>query len=209
MARHRRPVLNAPEGIAGVINRVEAREGTTRTRTVSQADWEAAVGARISERARPVSLVRGVLVVRVATSVWASELSFLAGAIVERLRARGIEAQRLKFRVGVVEAPTRSKAFRASVAVPTPLPLPTELEQVVATIADDELRSTVAAAAQANLAWQAYVGVDGAATTQAREGRGATTAGSRAARVPRCAGPESDPQDQTSAGVRGASRRKP
>lgn len=212
MARRRRPVLTAPERIAGVIDRVGQHGATRRSPSISPSDWEAAVGARIAERARPVSLDRGVLVLRVASSVWASELSFLEGPILERLKDRGLDVHALRYRVGVIEAPSRAKAFRASLAVPAPLPLPTNLERVVATIEDDELRSTVAAAAQANLAWQAYVGLDtgaGAAPIPAPQATSATSAASRAARVPRCAGPENGPQDQTLAGAPATSRRKP
>jgi predicted nucleic acid-binding Zn ribbon protein len=49
--------------------------------------WEDAVGPAVATHARPVSLVRGTLVVEVDDSVWATQLRFLASTIVERLTA--------------------------------------------------------------------------------------------------------------------------
>ena len=198
---NRRPVLRAPEPIAGVLGRA-AREGVRGGKhNISMQDWEAAVGARIAERAQPIELDRGTLIVRVATSVWASELSLLATPILERLAARGLEVRALRYRVGAVEAPRNEKGFRASRAVPSPLPLPNELVGALASVGDEDLRSIIAEAAQANLAWQAYVGPG--------KSDPATSAASRAARVPQSAERGSDPPARTPAGAPGGARRTP
>jgi hypothetical protein len=196
----RRPALRSPEPIAGVIRRAE-REVPGQKPNVSLQDWEAAVGARIAERAQPIEIDRGTLIVRVATNVWASELSLLAAPILERLAARGVHVRALRYRVGAIEAPPREKAFRSTRAVPPPLPLPAELEGALAAVDDVELRAIIGEAARANLAWQTYVGPGRA---------GAPTSGaSRAARVPRSAGRESDPPARTTGAAPGAPRRTP
>ncbi len=200
MRRPRRPALRAPEPLHGVIPRAPVgRGGVDGDRaTVSDADWDAAVGRRIAERARPMAIVSGTLVVRVATSAWASELSLLSLPILARLRARGVDLRALRYRVGEVEAPARPAALRPARSVPAPCALPAELESLLATIDDVELRAEVSAAARSNLAWQSYV-----------EGRPSTTGGSRAARVPRSAEREIAQPARTTTGAPGGPRRTP
>ncbi len=92
---------------------------------------------------------------RAATSVWASELSLLSDALLVRLRAEGIAATELRFRVGSLDPPVRAAETLMSRKVPPPAPLPTELAHAIDRIADDELKEAIANAARANLAWQA------------------------------------------------------
>jgi hypothetical protein len=154
--RRRRPRLSAPEPLEGVIARAgEDRFAPTRT-AVSDRIWTLCVGARIAERARPISLEGSTLTVRAATSVWASELSLLETAILERLRASGIEVTRLRFRVGPVEPPARPPERRATRKVPPPTALPPPVVTELAHVQDDELRGIIGRAAGANLAWQAH-----------------------------------------------------
>jgi len=195
-----RPVLRSPERLGGVIDRAEPHARAYAKPNVSMRDWIAAVGARIAERAEPVEIDRGTLIVRVANSVWASELSLLAVTILQRLEAVGAPVHALRYRVGTIEGAPRPKAFRASRAVPAPLPLPASVSAALANVDDDELRQIIGNAAQANLAWQAYVDPGTAP---------ATPATSRAARVPRSAEPESGPPGQTTAGDPGGARRRP
>jgi len=200
----RRPTLRAPEAIGGVVARVRAGPGATEKATVSREVWETAVGARIAERAQPIEIDHGTLVVRVATSVWASELSLLAIPLLSRLRTAGVEVLALRCRVGAIEAPVRTTALRNTLAVPPPLPVPAALMRELALVLDPELRETIAGAARANLAWQAYVGDTN------RVGGGAPTSGaSRAARVPQSSERGSGPPDQTSATVPAAPPRRP
>lgn len=203
-----RPVLRAPEGLGGLLDRIGRPDATGRQSGISRAAWERAVGARIAEHAQPVSTDKGVLVVRVTSSVWASELSFLVEPILTQLQAQGVGVRALRFRVGSLDVPVKPTALRAYLAVPAPEPLPAELARVVEGIEDAELRAIVRDAAQANLAWQAYVGGPEDAAPPGGQQR-ATSAASRAARVPRYAAPGSTPPGQTSAGDRGASRRRP
>ncbi len=197
----RRPPLASPEPMQGVVRRVgRLGAGPGGRPTVSREDWEACVGARIADRAQPVELDRGTLVVRTATNVWASELTLLAVTIVERLKARGIDVRALRCRVGPVEPRPLPKALRPSVAVPAPTPLPAPLARALEAVDDPDLRATIAAAASANLAWQDYVDA---------HGTGPTTSASRGARVPQSAGTETGLPGRTTGATRGAPRRTP
>jgi len=64
--------------------------------------WDEAVGAEIANHARPSSIKKGVLVVKVSDSVWLQELEFRAYEIIERINSalqRGA-ITKIRFRVG-------------------------------------------------------------------------------------------------------------
>jgi predicted nucleic acid-binding Zn ribbon protein len=50
--------------------------------------WDAAVGARIADKAHPVSFRDGVLTVAVASAPWMQQLTFLKQGIIEKLNER-------------------------------------------------------------------------------------------------------------------------
>lgn len=116
--------------------------------------WWQAVGPRIAERARPIRLARGELVVRAASATWAQELSFLAPVIVERLKKLGYEVDRLRFYVGPVEPPLRRPKPAPPRFVPPPAKLSPPLTQTITRVEDEPLRASIFRAAAANLAWQ-------------------------------------------------------
>jgi hypothetical protein len=116
--------------------------------------WREAVGGRIADRARPVELSRGTLWIRVATSVWASELSLLSVELIKRLRAGGVAVHNLRFRVGPIDPHGGPVDARQSRVVRPAIALPAELQAELAVIDDEELREGIAGAARANLAWQ-------------------------------------------------------
>jgi hypothetical protein len=64
--------------------------------------WDGAVGAEIASHARPSSIKKGVLAVKVTDSVWLQELEFRAGEIIERINsALQREAiKKIRFRIG-------------------------------------------------------------------------------------------------------------
>ncbi len=193
----RRPRLVEPEAIEVTLDRAgEARFGRNKA-PVSDRVWRDAVGARIADRARPVEFERGVLVVRAATNVWASELSLLSEDLIARLRDRGVPVTGLRFWVGEVEPMGHPVERRPARAIPPPAPLPAPLEEAIRAVHDDELRETIANAARANLAWQDHLQPAEDATTSAR----------RAARAPRFAETETAPQVRTSGGSSAASPR--
>ena len=57
--------------------------------------WDSAVGEKIAEHARPSSIKKGVLVVKVSDSVWLQELEFMAETIKEKLN-NSIQRQAVK-----------------------------------------------------------------------------------------------------------------
>jgi predicted nucleic acid-binding Zn ribbon protein len=198
MTRPRRKPLKAPESVEAILGRAgESRFARVRP-PIASAVWREAVGARIAERARPATLYGGILVLQVANSVWAHELSLLSDAVCERLRALGVQVKELRFRVtsmGVVDRPAERRISRA---VPKALPVPAEVSRSLGQVADDELRATIAAAAAANLAWQAMV--QPAPPQQISEAR-------RAARDPRDAAAGTAPPAPGTTGARAGAPR--
>jgi hypothetical protein len=110
-------------------------------------DWERAVGERLARKARPERLDEGTLTVRVPSSTWAQELSLFSDVVLERLRARGHQIDRLRFRVasatGEVEPPVTT-VRRAE--------LPKDLSSALSRLNDPELRDAIAEAAALDLA---------------------------------------------------------
>ncbi len=188
--RRQRKPLAAPEPIEEVLDRAGEDRFARRRSPIPMRDWKAAVGPRIADRAHPMQLDRGVLLVKVATSVWANELQMLAPELVARLRVRGYAVDSLRFRVGALDTPDRPPERRTYRKVPPPKPLAPELEATIARVADDDLRAVISRAASANLAWQEYV-------SEARPN----------ARGPRGAGRGTAPPGRNAEGSGGASRR--
>jgi hypothetical protein len=156
-----RPRLVAPEPLDEVLERAGEYRFARKQLPVPLAQWRAAVGPRIADRARPIALERGALVVKVVTSVWANELSMLAPQIIEKLAqpapngAPGITVKSLRFRVGpldVIEGIPQVRDYRQ---VPPPAPLTPDLAHSLSRVEDEDLRAMIERAARANLAWQA------------------------------------------------------
>jgi hypothetical protein len=157
MRRRRRPTLDAPEALGGVLSRAGEDRFARRRAPIDRRAWVEAVGGRIADRAEPLSLDRGVLVVRAATSTWANELSLLSATLLARLRAAGIPVSEIRFRVGSVAPPPAPPEPRITRSVPAPAALPSPVAAELEAIEDDDLRSTIETAARANLAWQSNV----------------------------------------------------
>jgi Dna[CI] antecedent, DciA len=195
MARRSRFPLSAPEPLRLILARAgENRFARTRD-AIPPAVWRDAVGARIAERAFPISLEEGTLLLRVPTSVWANELSFLADEICGRLKERGVVVRELRFRVGAVPTVERPPERRTARAVPVIREIPEELAHVLSAVTDPELRQAIERAAAANLAWQSVTRpAPPAPLTEAQ----------RAVRAPRSAGAESAPPARRSPASPGA-----
>jgi hypothetical protein len=182
-----------------------------RRSPVPMREWKLVVGLRIADRAQPVSLERGILLVKVTTSVWANELQMLAPELVARLRVRGYAVDQLRFRVGPLDMPDRPPERRVTRIVPPPVALSAELRASIAEIGDADLRNVIARAASANLAWQDFVapasGAPKSAAAQAASRAAQASEAPRGARVPRDAGTESARRDRTGAGSGAASPR--
>ena len=64
--------------------------------------WDGVVGEKIAKHARPSSIKRGILLVKVTDSVWVQELEFMAETIKDSLNSKlQREAiKKIRFRVG-------------------------------------------------------------------------------------------------------------
>ncbi|MFW6051215.1 MAG: DciA family protein [Myxococcota bacterium] len=116
--------------------------------------WYRAVPDRVAERARPVRLRRGELVVHVASSTWAQELSFLHESLLRRCQRAAPEAgvRRILFKVGKLPPrPPRPKEPGPKEPAPVEpselVKLPEDLARALAGIEDDRVREAVARAA--------------------------------------------------------------
>ena len=160
--RLQRKNLDAPESIEDVLGRAgEDRFASKRAhqQPIPRNEWRAAVGPRIADRAQPISIERGVLTIKVATSVWANELHMLTSELLARLKLRGFAVIALRFRVAPLDTVGRPPERRATRKVPPPASLEPELRALVANVADTELRAAIEQAARANLAWQSHIKV--------------------------------------------------
>jgi Dna[CI] antecedent DciA-like protein len=187
--RRFRQKAGAPETLEEILARAGESRFARAHSPIAAKLWREAVGARIAERACPLSLYGGVLLLRVPSSAWAHELSLLSDDICSRLRERGVKARELRFRVGPVPAVERPPERRVSRTVPATRNLPNEVVGSLGRVTDDELRAAIAGAAAANLAWQAM-------GTPAH--RLAVNEAQRGARAPRSVEAESDPQGRES-----------
>jgi len=191
----RRPPLASPETVEDILGRAgESRFARVRPPIPAKL-WRDAVGARIAERAVPLSLYRASLVLRVASSVWAHELSLLSEDVCARLRERGVDVRELRFRVGAMAAVERPPERRTARAVPKTREVPKELAGPLAQVDSAELRAAIERAAASNLAWQSLS--NAAPKESVSEAR-------RGARAPRSAAAETSPPDRTSTASRGA-----
>jgi hypothetical protein len=200
MARRFRKPLLVPESLEAILDRAgESRFARVRA-PIALNVWREAVGARIAERARPLSLWGGVLTLQVASSVWAHELSLLTEDLCTRLRALGVPVRELRFRVtamGVVDRPAERRIARA---VPKVFAVPSEVTNALGDVGDGELRAQIARAAAANLAWQSVSRP--APPQEISEAR-------RAARAPRAAEGETAPPDRAKPASRAGAPRTP
>ena len=209
--RRRRKSLEAPEPMEDLLDRAGEDRFAKRRPPIPMRDWKLAVGPRIADRAHPVALERGILLVKVTTSVWANELQMLAPELVARLRVRGYAVDGLRFRVGPLDLPDRPPERRITRKVPPPVALGPELEARIAKVGDPDLRAVIARAASANLAWQDFVapasGAPKSTRAEAASRAALVSEAPRGARVPRDAGTRSAPRDRTEGGSGAASPR--
>lgn len=134
---------------------------------------EQACGARLREHTRPERFSRGTLYIRVASSAWATQLSFVQADLLARIRKLpgGEGVRELRFSVGpLTEVPAWSAAPAREAPAPTPVAVDHRVAAALTQVPDDELRDALGSL---------YV-------TACRAGRGA--AGHSANRATRSAG---------------------
>jgi hypothetical protein len=194
--RPRRPNV-APERLDAILERAGETRFAREREPIAWSVWREAVGARIAERARPVSLQDGVLTLLVPSSVWAHELSLLTEDVRGRLQERGLAVRELRFRVGQLPGAERAAELRTFRTVPARGQAPHKLVALPTAVPDAELRAAIERAATANLAWQS--------ATRERSGEPISEA-RRAARAPRSSGAETAPLAPASPPSHGAPR---
>ena len=195
MAKRSRSHLARPEALSAILNRAGENRFARTREAIPGPLWRDAVGARIAERAYPISIEDGVLLLRVPSSVWANELSLLSDEVRARLKERGVTVRELRFRVGAMPPVERPPERRIARTVPTTREIPEELARVLAGVTDPELRAILEGAAGANLAWQ---------TVNRRAEPSPLNEAQRAARAPRSAAEGSAPPGPESPASRGA-----
>ena len=67
--------------------------------------WADVVGPTIAAHSQPVHIFRGILVVDVSNSVWATQLTFLKTSILQQLRGAGASLHDMRFRVAMHSLP--------------------------------------------------------------------------------------------------------
>ena len=118
-------------------------------------EWRAIVGEKIASRTRVGRLNRATLTIKVASSAWSNELSFLRSQIISKLIQRGHDVEKLRFVVDQDLLPRRPAPRmgpgKPGGAVPA-TDLPEELVRRLQQIEDPNLRAAVAEAARVSLA---------------------------------------------------------
>jgi hypothetical protein len=155
MAKRRwRKPLKRPEAMGDLLERAGEDRFAPRRPPLTRIQWTRAVGVMVAERTQPVALEQDVLIVRAATSAWAHELSMLRDVIRDRLATMGVVVRELRFRVGSVDPLPKPPERLLVRRVPGAADLPGPLRRSIESVADDELRETLARAARASLAWE-------------------------------------------------------
>ena len=153
MARYTRNAQ--PTAIEGILKGWVRKHGLSREFLFHsiRTRWPELVGAAVARRTTPLSLSRGVLRVRVATSAWLNELSFVKAQLAERVNlGMGSDVvQRLHMVVGHVPASGEGSGFEPAERPPPPPPRlvispahEAEIrKEVPATVEDPDLREAI------------------------------------------------------------------
>lgn len=109
--------------------------------------WDGVVGKKIAKHARPSSIKKGVLWVKVTDSIWLQELEFMTQVIKERMNSK-LQRQAIKkirFRVGTPQDRIQIDKKRPRQEDDQDLTLEKrrEMEEILARIEDKELRSSL------------------------------------------------------------------
>jgi hypothetical protein len=122
-----------------------------RSAGITAAEWKGLVGPRLAERAILESVSDGVLTVRVPSSTWAQELSFLSHLVIERLQGNGHAVNKIRFRVA---APSNPRSVLRKTSEVHKAPLPPALRARLEKIDDPDLRAAIGEAAALSLGRQ-------------------------------------------------------
>jgi hypothetical protein len=132
--------------LVGAENFIAKRSGAA----IPRAQWTTIVGPRIAGRTRVGGLFKNVLTVKVASSAWSNELSFLKVDLIAKLQRAGYDVTDLRFRLDRIEETKAPMRRGPSQAAPTTgqTPLPPELLERLQKVDDPNLRAAIAEAAR-------------------------------------------------------------
>lgn len=137
----------APLSLGQVLVGAQAFVAQQTGAFMTQDQWRAVVGERIAKNTRVGRLTNGALQIKVSSSAWCAELSFLKPDLLEKLSRAGRDVADLKF---VNEG--QKKRVRVHQKAPSPellevVVLPPELEARLLRVDDPNLRAAIADAA--------------------------------------------------------------
>ena len=109
--------------------------------------WDGVVGKRIAKHARPSSIKKGVLMVKVTDSVWVQELEFKAETIKESLnrKLQREAVKKIRFRVGTPQESkqiSKKRSQQEHIQDLTP-ERQSKMEEILAQIKDKEMRESL------------------------------------------------------------------
>lgn len=146
--KERKPALLS-EVLVGAQEYAQKRSGTAMGRS----EWTAIVGEKIARRTRVGPLKAGCLTVKVASSAWSQELSFLKEQLIQKLNRAGHDVREMKLYVSRLDSPEAPSAQKTvGRARPVTSPLPPELLRRLEKVEDENLRAAISEAARHSLA---------------------------------------------------------
>lgn len=154
-ARHRRRRRGKvePLSIAQLLDGRYVGRAADRPLVRTFSWWDRTVPRRIAERARPVRLHEGTLVVHTASSAWAQELSFHERDLLASVQKEVPSVRRLRISVGPMPPPPPPPLPIPPKTIPLRVTqLPSDVARELARIGDDELRDALTRAACTSLA---------------------------------------------------------
>jgi hypothetical protein len=157
----------APTRIGDLVQKTAPGKAASQI-IVSRSVWQEVAGVGFARRTHPTRFDRGTLWVEVASAGWAQELALVEKTILERLRARGVVVERLRYNVTDVARPERGGIFAPAkkiVQAAREMELPEETARAVAKVRDPDLRDVIAKTARAAARRKAEVDVRDAANT--------------------------------------------
>jgi hypothetical protein len=109
--------------------------------------WDRVVGKEVAEHARPSTINKGILLVKVTDSVWVQELEFMAEAIKHKLNSRlqTDTVRKIRFKVGTPQGTKQIRKGRSKQEIGHRLTAEEQKEmgEILARVKDKELRSSL------------------------------------------------------------------
>jgi hypothetical protein len=143
----------APAKLSEVLVGAEDFMAKRSGAAIPRAEWTTIVGSRIAARTRVGKIWKGVLTIKVASSSWSNELSFLKPDLIRKLQRAGHDVVDLRFSVDKIQSnsphPRRGPRSAPSTFPQEPA-LPEELLRRLEKVDDPNLRAAIAEAAKAS-----------------------------------------------------------